>query len=119
MVDTIALAHALTRLDVVLRTVLSPQQFHSCATLLPALHLAVGILQRPSLSDDTLRQRYRLTGREVDVLQLLLLGRSNAAIADALRVSEHTARHHTERVLRKVHVHSRAQLAPAIDGRLG
>lgn len=119
MVDTVSLAHALTRLEVVLRTVLSPQQFQSCATLLPALHAAVGILERPSFADGTLRQRYLLTEREVEVLQLLLLGRSNAAIARALHVSEHTARHHTERVLRKVRVHSRAQLAAAIDGRLG
>ena len=127
MVDTIALAHALTRLEALLRTVLSPQQHHTCATLLPALRVAVGVLERPSLpsvglkspTDGTLRQRYRLTGREVEVLRLLLLGQSNNGIAHTLCVSEHTARHHTERVLRKVHVHSRAQLGAAIGGLLG
>ena len=94
--------------------------------MLPSLRAAVGILGRPSLpsvelkplTDGTLRQRYGLTGREAEVLRLLLVGQSNAGIAHILQVSEHTARHHTERVLRKVHVHSRAQLAAAIDGRL-
>ena len=122
MVDTIALAQALTELEVLLRTVLSPEQTDACATLLPSLRAAVGVLERPSLpsvqlkllTDGTLRQRYRLTRREVEVLRLLLLGQSNTGIAHTLRVSEHTARHHTERVLRKVRVHSRAQLSAVI-----
>ena len=127
MVDTIALVHALTRLEVLLRAVLTPQQHHLCAALLPSLQTAVGILQRPSATlpglgaaaDEGLRQRYRLSRREVEVLRLLLLGKSNVGVADALRVSAHTARHHTERILMKVHVHSRAQLAAAIGGFLG
>jgi DNA-binding NarL/FixJ family response regulator len=125
MVDKIALVHALTRLEVLLRTALTPQQYHTCASLLPALRSAVGALEPPNLpsielkflTDATLRQRYHLTEREVEVLQLLLLGQSNTGVAHTLHVSEHTARHHTERVLRKVHVHSRAQLAAAIGGR--
>ena len=90
--------------------------------LLPSLRAAVRALEGPSLpsvelrlaADGALRQRYRLTRREVDVLELLLLGQSNTGIAHTLCLSKHTARHHTERVLRKVHVHSRAQLSAAI-----
>ena len=122
MVDTIALTQALTKLEVLLRIVLSPEQHNACATLLPAIREAVGVLERRNLRstelkrlrDGILRQRYRLTRREVEVLPLLLLGQSNTEIAHTLRVSEHTARHHTERVLRKMHVHSRAQLSAAI-----
>lgn len=115
MVDTIALAQSLTELAVLLRTVLSSEQYAACATFLPALHAAVGVLEQPSLlTDGKLRQRYRLTGRESEVLRLLLLGQSNTRIAHTLSVSKHTARHHTERVLRKVQVHSRAQLSAAI-----
>jgi non-specific serine/threonine protein kinase len=58
-----------------------------------------------------LADRYPLTGRETDVARLLLLGRSNAAVAAALGISESTARHHTERVLVKLGVSSRAEVA--------
>ena len=53
--------------------------------------------------------RYRLTAREAEVAVLLTAGRGNAAIAAALRISPHTARHHTQRVLAKLGVHSRAE----------
>ena len=105
----------LTELEVRLRTVLSREQYDACVFLLRALQAAVGVLKGSSLlTDGSLRQRYRLTGRESEVLRLLLLGQTNTGIAHTLRVSKHTARNHTERVLRKARVHSRAQLATAI-----
>jgi DNA-binding NarL/FixJ family response regulator len=58
---------------------------------------------------ELLRQRYGLTRREVEVARLLADGKSNAAIAAALHISAHTARHHTQRVLSKLKVHSRAE----------
>jgi DNA-binding CsgD family transcriptional regulator len=126
MVDTVSLAEALTRLEMILRARLTPQQYDSCALLLPALDAAVGVLRRLSLaspalepvSDDVLRLRFRLTKRETQVLRLLVLGRSNSAVASGLGISAHTARHHTERILMKLRVHSRAQLVAAIGGRL-
>jgi DNA-binding NarL/FixJ family response regulator len=51
---------------------------------------------------------YGLTRREYEVARLLAEGRSNAAIARELQISAHTARHHTQRVLSKLKVHSRA-----------
>ena len=89
VVDTVSVAEALTRLEMVLRARLTPQQFHSCARLLPALDAAVGVLRRLSLaspvpeavSDDVLRHRFRLTKRETQVLRLLVLGRSNSGVA--------------------------------------
>jgi DNA-binding NarL/FixJ family response regulator len=55
-----------------------------------------------------LQDRYGLTRRELEVARLLAQGRTNTAIAEALHISTHTARHHTQRVLGKLGVHSRA-----------
>ncbi len=55
-----------------------------------------------------LQDRYGLTRRELEVATLLAQGRTNTAIANALHISTHTARHHTQRVLGKLGVHSRA-----------
>jgi len=62
-----------------------------------------------------LRDRYGLTGREIEVTRLLLRGESNKEIADRLNISEHTARHHTERVLGKLGVRSRAAIPRAVS----
>ena len=61
----------------------------------------------PSGKDPYLR--YGFTRREREVARLLAQGKSNAAIARELRISAHTARHHTQRVLAKLAVHSRAE----------
>ena len=61
-----------------------------------------------------LQKRYGLTSREVEVATLLAQGRSNTAVAAALHISTHTARHHTQRVLAKLDVHSRAEAGAKI-----
>jgi DNA-binding NarL/FixJ family response regulator len=63
-----------------------------------------------------LRQRFGLTRREVQVAKLLALGRSNQAIARELKISSHTARHHTQRILSKLEVHSRAEAGAKLRG---
>lgn len=67
---------------------------------------------------EELRTRFGFTRRQLQVLELLRQRRSNAEIAEALRISEHTARHHTEMVLSKLGVHSRRLIA-AQGGPLG
>ena len=52
-----------------------------------------------------------LSRREHEVLELLGQGCSNRAIAEALFVSVHTARHHVQSVLEKLGVHSRVEAA--------
>lgn len=64
-----------------------------------------------AIPTDVLGQRYQLTNRETDVARLLATGKSNAEIAAALGISEHTARRHTEQVLSKLRVNSRAAVA--------
>jgi DNA-binding NarL/FixJ family response regulator len=50
---------------------------------------------------------------------LLSSGAPNTAIARALNISEHTARHHTRHVLVKLGLHSRAKAAAIIARELG
>ena len=61
-----------------------------------------------------------LTARELEVLELVALGMSNAKIARTLVISEKTAGHHVSRILMKLGVHNRTEaamhLAPARRG---
>ena len=55
-----------------------------------------------------LAARFGLTARECEVAELLRAGQSNADVAAALGISPFTARHHTERVLGKLGLRTRA-----------
>jgi DNA-binding NarL/FixJ family response regulator len=63
-----------------------------------------------------LSKRFGLTRREAEVAELLSQGRSNQAIARELEISEHTARHHTQRILSKLEVHSRGEAGAKLRG---
>jgi DNA-binding CsgD family transcriptional regulator/tetratricopeptide (TPR) repeat protein len=52
-----------------------------------------------------------LTARELEVLELIALGMSNARIAVTLSISEKTAGHHVSRILAKLGVRNRAEAA--------
>lgn len=52
-----------------------------------------------------------LTAREREVLQLLMAGRSSAAIAEHLGISPHTVRTHVQNILGKLGVRTRLQAA--------
>ena len=68
------------------------------------------------VSHRLLKERFALTRREIEVAQLLAKGRSNQAIARELKISAHTARHHTQRILSKLEVHSRGEAGAKIRG---
>ncbi len=53
----------------------------------------------------------RLTGRELEVAELVAAGLTNQAIARRLAVAPRTAEAHVENIRRKLDVHSRAQIA--------
>jgi ATP/maltotriose-dependent transcriptional regulator MalT len=62
--------------------------------------------------DDRARPRPAgLSSREVEVLQLVAEGRTNAAIADALTISERTVERHLSNLFTKLDVSSRTQAA--------
>ncbi len=87
-----------------------------CDELAPGAE-AVVLIGRFDAPDnpDTLR-RYSLTDREQIVARLIAQGSSNAEIATRLHISAHTARHHTEGVMRKMGVRSRSQVAALMLG---
>jgi len=66
-----------------------------------------------------LRSRFKLTAREAEVALLLGIRRTNREIAESIGVTEHTARHHTESVLRKLGVPSRIEVHNVITVDLG
>ena len=68
------------------------------------------------VQEDNLMEQFGLTRREAQVASLLSQGRSNQSIARELEISEHTARHHTQRILAKLKVHSRGEAGAKIRG---
>jgi len=53
----------------------------------------------------------RLTGRELEVAELVAEGLTNHSIARRLSIAPRTAEAHVENIRRKLEVHSRAQIA--------
>jgi DNA-binding CsgD family transcriptional regulator len=66
--------------------------------------------------DSTLKLRFGLTPREIQVTRLLAAGRRNDDVAASLQISPHTARRHTERVLAKLGASSRAAVGALLRG---
>jgi DNA-binding response OmpR family regulator len=69
------------------------------------------------LDDAELRDRYGLTSRQIAVARLLSEGCSNADIAKRLGMSYYTARNHTEQILLKLGVSSRAAVGAIMYGK--
>lgn len=66
--------------------------------------------RRPSVPTEALRQQYGLTRQEARVAVAMAEGRSMAEIATLLRIARGTAEIHLKRTMRKLDVHSRAEL---------
>ncbi|GAA1476293.1 response regulator transcription factor [Nocardioides aestuarii] len=64
---------------------------------------------RPLMRQRADERHVRLTEREVEVLQLVAEGLTNAAIAERLVVSLHTVRNHVARISRKLGAHSKLE----------
>lgn len=64
---------------------------------------------------ETLRQRYFLTERELEVVALLARGRSKTAIGEKLFLSENTVKTYTKNAYAKLEVHSKQELLDRID----
>ena len=62
-----------------------------------------------------LRERFGLTPREVDVLELLGRGRDVSVVAETLGVSRNTVRSHVQRLYADVGVHDRQELIDLVE----
>ncbi|PAP75971.1 helix-turn-helix transcriptional regulator [Rubrivirga marina] len=92
-------------------TVLPPGLFGSD----PALLVTVAPPAGPTLpTPETVRERTGLTLREAEVARLLAEGLSNAQVSDRLFIAPATARRHTENVLGKLGIGTRAAVASAL-----
>jgi DNA-binding NarL/FixJ family response regulator len=89
---------------------------HQMRELRGRLRAEVGAGSSGVWKPDDPTARYGLTRRELEVAKLLARGKSNAAIAGHLRISAHTARHHTQSILSKLAVHSRGEAAAKLRG---
>jgi DNA-binding CsgD family transcriptional regulator len=63
-----------------------------------------------------LQRDHRLSRREAEIAHAIVSGRTTPQIADALGISLHTARRHSERVFAKLGVHSRVELTRRLLG---
>ena len=59
-------------------------------------------------------QNYSLTGREIEVVEQLYAGLTNAQIASNLNISEGTVKIHLEHIFRKAGIKSRTALLAKI-----
>ena len=60
-----------------------------------------------NLDAETLRQRYALSGREVEIVRLIAQGLSNKEMADKLCISSWTVITHVKNIFSKMQVHNR------------
>jgi DNA-binding CsgD family transcriptional regulator len=85
----------------------------------PIVLVFVGSAPKPVPDETDLCRQFGFTRKEVKVAILIAEGLSNEAVAAALSISTHTARHHTERVLAKLGLRSRSRVKAALlTGRL-
>ncbi|MGQ0815655.1 MAG: LuxR C-terminal-related transcriptional regulator [Gemmatimonadota bacterium] len=102
--------------------VLEVQTSHACYVIRPtmfanamgSMSLRLIALERRTpvpRSEHELRGAYGLTRAKIRVATLIARGLPNADIAQLLSISPHTARRHTEKILQKLKVRSRAEVA--------
>ena len=72
--------------------------------------IAEYVVQARSPAETEISPASPLATREREVLQLLAEGRSSAQIALALHISAHTVESHRRNIMRKLHLHSVAEL---------
>ncbi len=70
---------------------------------------------RIAVQAQRIRDHYRLSAREAEVMELLARGNSVARIAEMLVVSENTIRTHSKRIYSKLDIHKRQELVDLIE----
>lgn len=62
-----------------------------------------------------LKEKYKLTGREIDVAKLVQSGKSNPEVAKSLFISENTAKHHLNHIFQKTGAKNRYELISILN----
>ena len=83
-------------------------ELQAARDIFAALGAAPDLARLDSLASPTSRDTHGLTARELEVLRLLAVGKSNREIAGALVISEHTVGRHVQNIYAKLDVSSRA-----------
>lgn len=60
-------------------------------------------------------EKYNISGREEEIIEAIIRGKSNREIADQLYLSFHTVKNHVYNIYRKFNVRSRSQLIHKVD----
>lgn len=68
-----------------------------------------------SSKSQLVREAFRLSAREAEVMELIARGNSVARIAEMLVVSENTIRTHSKRIYAKLDIHKRQELIDLIN----
>ncbi len=68
------------------------------------------------LDPDTLRAQYGISRRELEILRLVATGKSNKEIGAELYISEGTVKNHLYRIMRKLDVGNRTEIAVRLTG---
>jgi DNA-binding CsgD family transcriptional regulator len=99
----------------------SERELDLLRTLQPFLEFTLNSVYLPRRYREraALGQRYELTERELDVVELILAGASNKVIAAELNLSVSTVKTHLQHVFAKLDVRSRTALSARVVGHLG
>jgi DNA-binding CsgD family transcriptional regulator len=73
------------------------------------------IAEKHTVDLEKAKNKYHLSKRELEVLQLISSGLTNKKIAEKLFIGEQTAKDHVRNIMRKVGVRSRAALISALQ----
>lgn len=95
------------------RRLMDAMQPHLAAAHRNAVHFSRAIRNVDPGTVDSAGKLDRLTSRQVEILQCLAAGRSNAQIAATLDLSQGTVRKHLEHILRRLEVTTRTAAAVA------
>lgn len=90
----------------------SDEELESLRTIQPFLEYALNEVYTPKRESQRqlFEQQYDLTGREIDVLELLVCGSTNKVIATELGLSLSTVKTHLQHIFQKTSVDSRNEL---------